>query len=281
MSSNPSTAPASVYESQPVIPEWLASFDGQRVVNIESYKRNGESKRTPVIFVQKDGKLYFQTALKSWKAKRMIRNPRVRLAPSTFNGEVKSAWTAATVQKVEGREASGAKWAYVRRFSGNQPRLPPGRENAVGKDTVLRHQLGTRLCGTRGDVTKMKVATLFRLTSIAVLFQIILGGLVTFSFIPPVVHIVMGSVVLILAIATVVVVFRWRPVIRRLRQIGVNMTIAILVQIILGYSILALGSDVLAEVHLVLGVLIFAMSIAGDFVSRETNALGVAMRGTT
>ena len=116
MSSNVSVASA-VGEPQSLVSEWLASFDGQRVVNIESYKKNGDPKRTPVIFVQKNGKLYFHTAVKSYKAKRMTRNPHVRVTPSTFRGDPKGAWVDATVAPAEGREATGARWALVRRFT--------------------------------------------------------------------------------------------------------------------------------------------------------------------
>ena len=117
MSSNLSAAPLASRDSRPLPHEWLASFNGQRVVNIESYKKNGEPKRTPVIFARKNGKLYFHTAVKSYKARRIIRNPHVRVAPSTFRGDPKGAWMDATVATAEGKEASGARWALVRRFT--------------------------------------------------------------------------------------------------------------------------------------------------------------------
>jgi PPOX class probable F420-dependent enzyme len=91
MSSNTSAASTSTSESQQFAQSGLASFDGHHRVNIESYKRSGDPKRTPAVFVQKNGKLYFQAAVNSWKAKRMIRNPRVRVAPSTFRGDPKGA----------------------------------------------------------------------------------------------------------------------------------------------------------------------------------------------
>lgn len=92
-------------------------FRNQRVISIESYKRNGEPRQTPVVFVEKDGKLYFQTAANSWKAKRMIRNSHVKVAPSTFRGEPKGEWVPATAARVEGAEAKAARWAYIRKFT--------------------------------------------------------------------------------------------------------------------------------------------------------------------
>jgi len=94
----------------------LAPFQKQRVLNLESYKKNGDPKRTPVIFVEDDGKLYFQTAVKAWKAKRVARNPRVRIAPSTFRGDPKGDWIDATVAKVEGEEAKRIRRAFGKKF---------------------------------------------------------------------------------------------------------------------------------------------------------------------
>ncbi|MDG6959513.1 MAG: PPOX class F420-dependent oxidoreductase [Nitrososphaerota archaeon] len=103
------------------IPSWLEqkldSFKNQRVLNLESYKRNGEPKRTPVIFVERNGKLYFHTAVNAWKAKRVARSPRVRVAPSTFRGEPKGDWLDGTAARVEGEEAKGVRKAFTRRFT--------------------------------------------------------------------------------------------------------------------------------------------------------------------
>ncbi len=94
----------------------LAAFQKQRVLNLESYKKNGVPKRTPVIFVEDNGKLYFQTAAKAWKAKRVMMNPKVRVASSTFRGKPKSDWINATVVKVEGEEAKRIRMAFGRKF---------------------------------------------------------------------------------------------------------------------------------------------------------------------
>ncbi|MDG6994715.1 MAG: PPOX class F420-dependent oxidoreductase [Nitrososphaerota archaeon] len=102
----------------------LARFQKQRVLSLESYKKSGEPKRTPVIFVELDRKLYFQTALKSWKAKRVLKNPNVRVAPSTFRGTPKADWLHATATKVEVEEevkrirsAFGKKFGFLSRIT--------------------------------------------------------------------------------------------------------------------------------------------------------------------
>jgi len=97
--------------------EKRAPFHNQRVLNLESYKKDGKPVRTPVVFAETNGVLYFQTALKAWKAKRVVRNPTVRIVPSTFRGDPKGNWVNARVTKLEGEEAQKARKIYVDKLS--------------------------------------------------------------------------------------------------------------------------------------------------------------------
>jgi heme A synthase len=116
----------------------------------------------------------------------------------------------------------------------------------------------------------MRVATLFRLTSLAALVQIALGGLLTFGFVDPLPHIIMGTVLLVVAIVTVITALRARPPDRQLKQVSFALVGALVVQVVLGFTTLALGSDILAWIHLVLGVLIYAMALTGmSFAARQ------------
>lgn len=94
----------------------LAAFRNQRVLNLESVKNNGTPVRTPVVFVEQNGRLYFQTAVNAWKAKRVKKNPEVRIAPSTFRGDIKGEWINAKVAKIEGDEAKSVRKAYIRKL---------------------------------------------------------------------------------------------------------------------------------------------------------------------
>jgi heme A synthase len=109
----------------------------------------------------------------------------------------------------------------------------------------------------------MRVATLFRLTATVIIIQIALGGLVTFNFISPLVHIGWGAVVVAVAIFTAVTTLRLKPLDGQLRGVSFGIIAGLVVQVILGFSTLALSNDVLAWVHLVLGVLIYAMALTG------------------
>ncbi len=94
----------------------LAAFGKQRVLNLESYKKNGDPVRTPVVFVEADGQLYFQTAGKTWKAKRIMRNPEVRVAPSTYRGEPKGDWIKAKAIRIDGEETKRIRRSYIQKL---------------------------------------------------------------------------------------------------------------------------------------------------------------------
>ena len=108
------------------------------------------------------------------------------------------------------------------------------------------------------------VPNLFRITSIVIFLQLLLGGLLTFDFISPEVHIITGFIVFILAIATMVVTFTGKSSFRTLRGISVGMVALIVVQIILGLETLQTGSSILAWIHFVVAMGIYAMSVTGS-----------------
>ncbi len=109
-------------------------------------------------------------------------------------------------------------------------------------------------------------ANLFRITSIVILIQLLLGGLVTFNFMAPTIHIITGFIVFVLAIATMVVTLRGnsRSSFRTLRGISIGLVTLIVIQMILGFVTLASGSSVVAWVHFGVAMGIYAMSVAGS-----------------
>jgi len=70
----------------------LTQFEGQRYIALETFKRNGEGVKTPIWFVEENGKLYVWTAASTGKAKRVRNNPRVRFAPSSIRSKPKGEW---------------------------------------------------------------------------------------------------------------------------------------------------------------------------------------------
>ena len=79
-------------------PRAFSKFQGENVISLETYRRNGEPVRTPVWFLEDSGNLYVHTADSTGKVKRRRRNPKVRVAPSTFRGKPKTEFIDARAE---------------------------------------------------------------------------------------------------------------------------------------------------------------------------------------
>jgi len=73
-------------------------FNGENVISLETYRRNGQPVRTPVWFLLENGVIYVHTDDRTGKVKRIKRNPRVRVAPSHFRGKPKSDYADASAE---------------------------------------------------------------------------------------------------------------------------------------------------------------------------------------
>ncbi|HEX9612842.1 MAG TPA: hypothetical protein VGA05_04430 [Candidatus Bathyarchaeia archaeon] len=113
----------------------------------------------------------------------------------------------------------------------------------------------------------MKIQLWFRVTSLLVFLQIALGGLLTFSFITALPHIITGFIVLAFAIVALVMAQRLKPPFRPLQGLSVGLVLLTVVQIVLGFTALSMGNQVIAWVHLLVAMAIYGMVIAGTFMS--------------
>jgi len=84
----------------------LAPFAGQKYLNLESVKRDGTPVQTPVWFAEEQGVLYVYTLAKAGKARRIRRNPRIRIAPCTMRGTVIGPWVEAEATIVDATTAA-------------------------------------------------------------------------------------------------------------------------------------------------------------------------------
>ena len=92
--------------------DWLGLTATNRLskakfISLETYKRNGEAVRTPVWFAEESGLIYFHSPAKSWKVKRLRRNPVVRLAPCSRLGRIEGDWLKGRATRIEGEEDTG------------------------------------------------------------------------------------------------------------------------------------------------------------------------------
>ncbi|MDE1767087.1 MAG: PPOX class F420-dependent oxidoreductase [Thaumarchaeota archaeon] len=70
----------------------LAPFLDQKCINLETYRKSGQTVKTPVWFVLTDRTIYVVTTSTTGKVKRLQNNKDVRIVPCGFRGEPKGDW---------------------------------------------------------------------------------------------------------------------------------------------------------------------------------------------
>jgi uncharacterized protein len=88
----------------------FASLQGQKYVNVETFRKNGQGVCTPVWFAGEPEQgppenLYVYSTADSGKAKRIRNNGRTRVAPSDVRGKLLGEWIEARAEIVAGSEA--------------------------------------------------------------------------------------------------------------------------------------------------------------------------------
>ena len=87
------------------MPSRLATqFSGRRYINLESYKKDGTPKLTPVQSIEENGRVYFRTDSRTWKVKRIRNNPHVRIVPSERGGNPTGTWVDGEAHILQGEE---------------------------------------------------------------------------------------------------------------------------------------------------------------------------------
>lgn len=70
----------------------IEEFENQKFISLETFRKNGVGVKTPVWFTTEDDMLYVWTEASSGKAKRIRRDGKVIIAPSTASGEPVGNW---------------------------------------------------------------------------------------------------------------------------------------------------------------------------------------------
>ena len=83
----------------------LDQFLDQKYINLETYKKDGTSVRTPVWFVIDNDLIYVITRESTGKVKRLKNNHDVRIVLCSFKGEPKNEWIKGKAEKITGKEA--------------------------------------------------------------------------------------------------------------------------------------------------------------------------------
>lgn len=74
----------------------IEQFKNQQYLTLETYRKNGEGVKTPVWFAQDGETLRVWTQVDAGKTKRIRRDGRVRIVPSTATGEALGEWEEAS-----------------------------------------------------------------------------------------------------------------------------------------------------------------------------------------
>jgi PPOX class probable F420-dependent enzyme len=88
-------------------------LQGQKYINLETFRKNGQGVRTPVWFAGEPEqgvpeKLYVYSTANTGKAKRIRNSSRVRAAPCEVRGKLLGEWIEARAEVVIGAEAEHA-----------------------------------------------------------------------------------------------------------------------------------------------------------------------------
>ena len=87
----------------------LQMFADQRTVSLTTFRRDGTPVATAVNMAVDGDRGYFRTWDTSGKAKRLRRDPRIRLAPCTFRGTPTGDAIPAIARPVQGAAADRAR----------------------------------------------------------------------------------------------------------------------------------------------------------------------------
>ena len=84
----------------------LEQFAKQKYLNLETFRKSGESMKTPVWFTQDCETIYVQTVANSGKVKRVRNNGRVNVTPCKMDGTPVGTWVPADAREITDAEVS-------------------------------------------------------------------------------------------------------------------------------------------------------------------------------
>jgi PPOX class probable F420-dependent enzyme len=94
----------------------LSRFAAEKVVQLQTRKRDGSWVDTPVNLVVDGDRAYFRTPGRASKNKRLRNFPEVRIRPCTWSGKPTGPQAQATARLLSGREAETAGVLIDKKF---------------------------------------------------------------------------------------------------------------------------------------------------------------------
>ena len=107
-----------------------------KTILLTTYKRDGTAVGTPVSIAFDGDRAFFRSYDKAWKTKRLRRDPRVRVAPSTVRGKPTGPPIQARATLLDGEQARVAARALARRHRVLQALLVPTMHRVMRYQTM-------------------------------------------------------------------------------------------------------------------------------------------------
>jgi len=107
-----------------------------KTILLTTYKRDGTAVDTPVSIAFDGDRAFFRSYDKAWKTKRLRRDPRVRVAPSTMRGKPTGPAIEARATLLDGEQARVAARALARRHRVLQAVLVPTMHRVMRYQTM-------------------------------------------------------------------------------------------------------------------------------------------------
>lgn len=133
------TTETSDWETVPTTPtqrQLVAALSPHKTMQLTTFKKNGTPVETPVTVAVEGETIYFRTYTKTWKFKRLRRNPLIEVTPATFRGKHLGSALPARARRLEGDEVAAARRALARRSPVLQGLFVPALHRVMRYTTV-------------------------------------------------------------------------------------------------------------------------------------------------
>jgi PPOX class probable F420-dependent enzyme len=114
----------------------LERFAGQRYVRLTSYRKSGTAVSTPVHLAVEGDHAFVRTWSTTGKFKRIVHNPAIEIAPSTWHGRPTGPAIQARARVLSGAEAVHAAQSLAQKYPLLQGILVPLYHRLRGYRTV-------------------------------------------------------------------------------------------------------------------------------------------------
>jgi hypothetical protein len=91
-------------------------LDGERYINLETFRKDGSGVKTPVWAAAMDGKLVVMTDGTSHKVKRLRNDPKIKAAGCDARGGVHGAWYEGTAKILDEAGAARAEATLIAKY---------------------------------------------------------------------------------------------------------------------------------------------------------------------